>query len=325
MNSSQSRPMTHCRMAVTVIELIVVTAIAAGLMSLLLTAMQSARESSRKMKCQNNLKQIGIALLGHEAAFNRYPSNGWGYLWIGEPERGSGVQQPGGWIYNVLPFLEQQSIHDIPLGVQGEQRYYATSRMLAAPAIVFHCPTRGRDALSPNFLYGRLNNSLVPKEMFQSDYAANAGSLRISSRPGPDTYQMVADYTWAKPSATTGLFLPRFSIRTAQVLDGLSNTYLIGEKSISRSLSVWDLGDNQPAYAGDCQNIRRVCYLPPQRNRSGENNVESFGSMHVAGWNVVFADGAVRQLTFDIDLKIHIRNGSRDDLQFAALASQASH
>ena len=103
----------HARFAFTLVELLVVIAIIGVLIALLLPAVQAAREAARRSQCQNHLKQIGLACQLHVDSLKHYPSNGWGYRWMGDPDRGFGEEQPGGWIYSVTPFLEQGSVQHL--------------------------------------------------------------------------------------------------------------------------------------------------------------------------------------------------------------------
>ena len=104
---------SHSLRAFTLIELLVVITIIGLLLGLLLPVVQSSRESGRRTQCQNNLRQLGLAMQGHVAVHGEYPSNGWGYSWIGDPDRGTDKAQPGGWIYNILDFVEQQNLRSL--------------------------------------------------------------------------------------------------------------------------------------------------------------------------------------------------------------------
>ena len=68
------------------------------------------------MKCQNNLKQLALGCLTHENATGRLPANGWGFRWTGDADRGNDWRQPGCWLYNILPYIEQQPLHDLGMG-----------------------------------------------------------------------------------------------------------------------------------------------------------------------------------------------------------------
>src|SRR5271169_4167733 len=103
----------------TLVELLVVITIIGILIALLLPAVQAAREAARQVQCRNNLKQLALGCLQHENLTKRLPSGGWGYAWAGDADRGNDLRQPGGWIYNILPYIEQQPLHDLGIMLPG--------------------------------------------------------------------------------------------------------------------------------------------------------------------------------------------------------------
>src|SRR5947199_6053705 len=94
----------HARTGFTLVELLVVIAIIGVLVALLLPAVQQARESARRMSCQNNIKQLGIALHNHHDTKNTFPT---GALNTGI----NGTPCYTTWTIEILPFMEQQALY----------------------------------------------------------------------------------------------------------------------------------------------------------------------------------------------------------------------
>ena len=126
----------------TLVELLVVITIIGILVSLLLPAVQGARESARRNTCSNNLRQIGIAALAHESQMGFLPTGGWGWQWAGDPDRGFTAKQPGGFFYNILPFMEQAAVHDLGAGLPDQQKDTLIAQAAATPMSTFICPSR---------------------------------------------------------------------------------------------------------------------------------------------------------------------------------------
>ena len=128
----------------TLVELLVVITIIGILISLLLPAVQSAREAARRTQCINNLKQIGLAILNHEQARREFPTGGdtpWpniaNYLTNGQPN--GPAQQGLGWAYQILPYLEQQAVYQITNQADLESK----------PISMYFCPSRRRPTKYP--------------------------------------------------------------------------------------------------------------------------------------------------------------------------------
>jgi len=233
----------------------------------LLPAVQAAREAGRQAQCKNNLKQLGLAMENHASAQRRYPSNGWGYLWIGDPDRGTDKRQPGGWIYNILPYLEQQSLRKIGQGLEPNAKSQALAGLLPVPVPALLCPTRAtsqpsacRPAVTPR-------NAAWVEMVAKTDYAVNEGDYWMHPGKGPPTLASGDSpaYRWPDSSRATGICYQRSELKAALVKDGLSQTYLIGEKFVSQLYyDTWDdLGYDQSQYSGTCADISRVAATSP--------------------------------------------------------------
>ncbi len=132
----------HKFRAFTLVELLVVITIIGILISLLLPAVQSAREAARRTQCSNNIKQLALGALNHENALGYFPSGGWRYDWVGHPDRGFGKKQPGSWIYSILPYIEQQALHDLGSSGGSMTIENANAQRIATPLATLYCPTR---------------------------------------------------------------------------------------------------------------------------------------------------------------------------------------
>ncbi|NQW46525.1 MAG: DUF1559 domain-containing protein [Planctomycetes bacterium] len=117
------------------------------------------------------------------------------------------------------------------------------------------------------------------------------------------------------PDVQDGMAFRMSRLQAASVIDGLSNTYLIGEKYVAADTYYrgTDSGDTVPMMTGYSSDTVRWGIEPPSKDRRGVSLPTSFGSAHPGGWNVAYADGMVRTVTFDIDATLHKQLSSRKD------------
>ena len=200
----QRRAITNSarRRAFTLVELLVVIAIIGILIALLLPAVSAAREAARRMNCKSNLHQIGVALHNYETAFRVLPP---GYLYRFDPR---GNSMGFGWGTLILPFLEESAVHaefDWRVPLYDSRNQIPRERHLPT----FLCPS---DSISWD---GFLEMGEAPIERYaMASYVANFGP------PDLDETQEKRDGVFSRNSRT----------KLADIQDGLSNTFYVGER-----------------------------------------------------------------------------------------------
>ena len=236
----------------------------------------------------NHLKQLALGCLEHEAAQGFLPTAGWEWAYQGDPDLGFDSRQPGGWIYNVMPYIEQQTLHDMGMGMDPTGKA-AAQKEVARP--------RWQSSIArPAVPLLRIPMTMASKSpAAHTDYAGNSGTVLIYGWiPG-----------WALPSASTytGVFYPTSTMRIVQITDGASTTYLLGEKYLTPDnyYNGHDQGDNQPAYNGFDPDYNRFCvgtlvggtmqYPAPNQDRPGSDDWIGFGGRPCRR----FQHGAVRR------------------------------
>ena len=330
------------RRGFTLVELLVVIAIIGILVALLLPAVNSAREAARRTQCSNNLRQIALACLNHESAHRAFPAGGWGFLWVGDPDRGVGESQPGGWIFAITPFIEEAAIaaagRGIPGGILGAStpKKLAISRQMSHPISVFYCPTRRGVQAYPSIDPSTGQpiqppwNAVAPDVYAKSDYAANGGGDKIALGRGPtplcyDSYPDCTGWVWNSPAQYRrwdGIVGYRRGASLRQITDGASKTLLVGEKYLSKDMYTNGRhdADNNSMYEGfDWDTVRwggAQAAVNPNDNpgkipvqdaisRAGSTSdfAEHFGGPHSV-LNTANCDGSVASVSFDVDPEI---------------------
>jgi prepilin-type N-terminal cleavage/methylation domain-containing protein len=326
---------------VSLIELLISIAIVGILVQLLFPAIQASREAARRIVCQSNLKQISLAFQHHLDTYGYYPSSGWGWQWVGSPTRGYGKDQPGGWAYNILPFVEEQVLRDMGRGLPegSNELERALLQVNATPIPLFNCPSKRLPQTFPVVTTDYANDvigfsPLLPKacrdgdgnlcRVARSDYAANSGNINPGREPGPNSIGAAITWEW-KYSGSSGLRQngvthQRSQVKAAQIIDGTTQTYCLGEKYIpvehydsgkwqNDDLSVFAAhdGDNNRYTADPYDSVRLITPdTEPSKN-------QHFGAAHPMTFSMAFCDGSVRAIPYSIEPEIHRLLGGRDD------------
>jgi prepilin-type processing-associated H-X9-DG protein/prepilin-type N-terminal cleavage/methylation domain-containing protein len=305
------------RKAFSLVELLVVIAIIVLLMALMMPAIQKVREAANRMICANNLKQLGIAIHNHHVDFHRFPSGGWGWFWVGDPDRGTDFGQPGGWVYNIMPWIEQDTLHEIGHAMPPKQKNQESTYRISRTLALLNCPSRRNGGPYPNannFFYANAANP--PPLLARSDYAANCGDQNSDEFfSGPPNLAAGDNprFPWPNTNNLTGVIFQRSMIRIDDVKNGTSNTYLLGEKYLNPDHyeDGRDPSDNENMYVGYDNDINRNTHDPPLRDRPGLTNTFRFGSPHPGGVNMLMCDGSVQQVGYDVEPAVHKRAGNR--------------
>lgn len=331
--STAYRDKNH-RAAFTLVELLVVITIIGILVSLLMPAVQSARESGRRTQCINNLKQLGTAAQQHATEHNeQLPTGGWGWWWVGDPERGFRKSQPGGWLYNILPFIEQKNVYMLPSDMERdkitEQQKQGALEMIQTPLTMVNCPSRRLAILyTKNWdgSYVGRNCANTPDKntpIGRTDYAANTGSqssVQYQGGPGDPGEGSIDEkekgHGWRDYSGANGICFERSEVKMSQIRDGETFTIMFGEKYLDpdRYATGNTASDNEHMYTGYNNDIYRSTKASyrPMRDTPGTDQHVNFGSPHPSGCNFVFCDGHVGTIRYNIDPAIYEHLGNRD-------------
>jgi prepilin-type N-terminal cleavage/methylation domain-containing protein len=332
-----ARPASSPPRGISLVEVLVVVAIIGLLVALLLPAVQSAREAGRRTTCIVNLRQLALASLAHEQAHGFLPTGGWGGAWTGDPDRGFGIRQPGGWAFNVLPFMEQATLRDLGSGLtDAEAKGEAAVARLQTPLPLFTCPTRrgatlwpldaGKNTRPLNVVAVPADVVRRPDKVARGDYAANMGSGTFPAnryRSGGSPATAADGDTWSDAAwqaaygpPTDGLVFRRSRVRLKEITDGVSGTYLVGEKYVNpagMSAGRSD-DDDQCLFSGHDRDVLRVGLGPPCQDRAGfEPTSISFGSSHPGSCGMALADGSVTAVAYDVDATVFQARASRND------------
>ncbi len=265
------------RSGFTLIELLVVIAIIAVLIGLLLPAVQKVRALADLTKCQNNLKQIGIAIHDYHDVYKKFPpARLYPFYWEFTVEKG--------WMYQILPYIEQEILYK-----QAEVSEPAFEQAQAVPIGIYLCPSDPRTAdVGSGGISSGANISAG-----LTWYVGVAGSV------GPDPFV-------ATNSATYGIFQPNGTgVRIEHVTDGTSQTLMVGERPPAPDLYwgwwAWSDYDNVLATQNTVSWYYGGCPTPAvfsPGNLKDPCHTNHFWSFHDNGGNWLYGDGSVKFLPY---------------------------
>lgn len=282
----------------TLVEVLVVIAIIGVLVAFLLPAIQAAREAARRTQCQNNLKQIGLAIQNHHDTRKVFPMG-----------RNRIDQMAVSWAFFLLPYMEETAVYNSwnPNATVDDPTNDAAMR---TPIETYACPSRRRAAADRNF---DNNNSTPPAKDLGvatlADYSANAGiKLTTGMTSDEDSHGVMGNYSRVE----AGPIFTGSHVGARQVEDGLSKTIAIGERHLppipantAPEMEHYVIGDTA-SIPGDTPHTTFRCAKDGGLATGLDDpDREKFGSSHSGGLvQCVFLDGHVHGLHPDMAVAV---------------------
>jgi len=315
-------PTRFRRTGFTLIELLTVMAIIGVLIAISIPAVMKAREAANRTTCTNNLRQMGVACMRYQEQLGHFPTAGDGdyvgpsFYAVNSPY--VGWQQDAGWGYQILPYLDEETVWTGAGAVSPTNGVNA----LKTPVKFFFCPSRRQIATTTytnaaypsQTAYSTLKGSAFT--VFQSDYAACNGSL-VPPAVGAGNGIVLTQYTGSTTSPARNV------VQITDITDGLAHTLLLGEKAANPHLaSVTILNEDDQGYASGysgngatTMNLNTIRFasatvLPiPDPAVTGPTG-GAFGSAHFTSWNALMADISVRPISYTINPTVFVGLGT---------------
>ena len=312
---ARNDPSTSRKRAFTLIELLVVIAVIGILIALLLPAVQQVREAARRVQCANQLKQLVLGTLNYESAARKFPP---------------GFTYPYNtmWSAMILPYIEQQNLYN-QIDLEG----YWTASLTTHPANlealgvvldIFQCPSAG----------------VVPSQYDASMEADRVSSCYLACASGLLDRE-AGDLPWCGMNGyqgfreSDGVFFLNSSTRTRDIVDGTSNTFLLGESVpdqdfldidaggnlqkvdhwIIGSREMSDYGTGLSIGSNEVSECLGSSAVPMNALEDPDESIDAkelcFGSKHILGINMGYADGHIKFLSSSIEPAIYSSLGTR--------------
>jgi prepilin-type N-terminal cleavage/methylation domain-containing protein len=303
------------RHAFTLVELLVVIAVIGVVVGLMLPAVQKVREAANRLKCKNNLKQIGLALHNYHDSYSKLPPGYFSNLTGPPGDNAAGSccyneKGPGwSWAAYMLDYLELDNLkHQINFNLPVSDPANAVARTTYLP--IFICPSEVD--MDETFTVVDANNNPIC-DVARSSYTAMNGVLGVTGN------------AWDN----NGAFIRNRPLRFEDIRDGLSNTLFVGERASNMSFATWtgavpggivpaqrypDLAQQLANAEGDAALVLSHGSRDHIPNNALVFDADATSSYHVAGVNFLFGDGSVHNISSGID-----------GLIYEALLTRAGH
>jgi prepilin-type N-terminal cleavage/methylation domain-containing protein len=302
----------------TLVELLVVIAIIGVLVALLLPAVQAAREAARRIKCANNLKQIGLGLHNYESTYQTLP---WGNAYGGAITGFS-----PSWSASILPFIEAQSHYELfNFNVQLDNAANAVA--ITTPVRAYVCPSDSnmrQPVLDARCSCCSLGNAAKSTATW---YAGSMGPVRCDQCPfcpnqtAAETNPCCQGNSWGDKASAPGMF-HRWSacVRLRDVTDGLSNTLMVGETlptqtghvaAFSRNMTICSTNIPLNLMATQAQMPTNGMSDSTMHSVNPAHRFNGFKSQHPGMVQFVLGDGSVRGLNANLDFTLYWGLGTR--------------
>jgi prepilin-type N-terminal cleavage/methylation domain-containing protein/prepilin-type processing-associated H-X9-DG protein len=309
------------RPAFTLVELLVVIAIIAILVTLLLPAVQAAREAARRTQCFNNLKQIGLGILNYNSARSEFPTGGT-EPWHDQGDATSLYGKGYGWMVQILPYVEDTALQNISKGY-GEGDRALDLMVRRTPVSLYFCPSRRENVVR-----------IIPTSAEDCGQGCALNDYAGATPTNELNPQSPSHEPWFWQGVTHGTVVPgkkyrgviartiaSSACRDKDITDGHSKTIVAGEKRVyTNRYSLGDWHDDIGWTDGWDPDIMRYTGYRPGPDIAqgapsdpGGNIGYHFGAAHRSGFNTVFADGHVTQIPYEIDLVTFNAMGHRSD------------
>lgn len=299
---------SRARKAFSLVELLVVLAIIALLVGLLLPAVQNVRRSSARIRCDNNLEQLALAIHTFHETNERFPYSQWGLE--------NGTQYGAGphsiawsWISRTLPYIEQQQIY-AAAGIPTRPLF--ASGYAADPISILLCPADPDATAIPRTDAGNLIGDPVGRSSYKGVSGSNWGDDRdeFQNKRGAfptDWRHIGVNSSYDGLGNGDGIFYRTnmiHSLSINQIRDGTSQTLMLGEDvQASNTWVSWPYANNVHGTCAIPINVKRPAGGTYPSNQW--ENTWGFRSLHQNGANFAFADGSVRFIDNSIELSTY--------------------